>query len=927
MQKTLLFSLFFIFIISKLFSQRISFEDYRYKHIDTNNINRLTKKNKSDSLLVLKYSQLYVKKQKVEYLYFLNNIANNYIEKSQIEKARQILNNNLKLAEDASQYSYESAYSYYLLYKTFVKTRNYLKLSKYGNSFNDAVMKLEPDSMLQCISCSFASKCNFMVRDIEKGFAYFDISNTIARKLGLINILQDNYTNAGNVLTFYEPTQASKFLDYAIYLSKSNEYATSYDIVYLYLINGASYLAQDKFDKAIENFQYSLMILKRDSVNNPRFEYTLNYYLASCYKWNKDYDKAINQLEFFKKGNTYSAKGLQVLGDIYFDQKKYDSTLIYYEQYYNTLPKQTFAKNNNKTLQILNRIAICNMKLGNAKKAKEQFRKCLFYSAGDSTVNDDKLLPNSTPADNSSYYYWHDFINKYTHFIQNEYLKNNTYCLNDVIECYLNDLNSLNNKIFIKSDISNKFMFSSMAKKTSMQLLNFLATQDNIPDSIIDKVWNIVAFSKNNYLNSELSKENTELNFKTDEQNRYDSLSTQFDILSNSTENSPDIIVKQLNCYKDIFVLSYNKKAELLYPSIKLDVCIDSSIANIVADESIIDYYSNDSNIYYFTFVDSKKEFHNVNNASKVLNTIKSVSRSIKSGDETKGDKDKTLIKKLGLDIVLKHNKSLYFIPDNNMATFPIEVLKYNNGKYIAETNNISYLYSINQLTKKESDNNFKNEISCFAPGFLQQSSSNSIPEYGVNREPANHHIYLTPLPYSIEECEKIDSVFREKHSTSLRLNRAATTTNFFKEISNSKILHIATHGTASKNTLNKTGIYLYNDTLGIDFITFDKIKTDKIKTELTVLSACKTAEGVNINGEGKMSLSYGFMFAGSKNVIASLWYVSDKVTQQLMMKFYENIENDKMNYSTALQNAKIDLINQGYSSLDWGSFIILGKR
>lgn len=927
MRKSLLFIIFFIVIFSELFSQVIRFEDYRFKYIDTNNINSFTKKSTNDSLLALKYSKLYVKKQKVEYLYLLNNIAINYIENNETEKARQLLQNNVNLANEIKQNSYENAYSFYLLSKTYVKSRNYQEINKNTNNFKDEIMKLEPDSMLECITYSLMSKCNFMVRNIETGFADFDHSNNLAQSLGLIYVLENNYTNAGNILTFYEPTQASKFLDYAIYLSKSNEYETSYDLVYLYLINGASYLAQDKFDKAIDNFQYSLMVLNRDSVINPRFESILNYYLAQCYKWKRDYKKVINQLEYFKRGNTYSTVGLQILGDLYFQQKKYDSSLVYYEQYYKTLPKQTYAKNNDKSLIILNHMAMCNMKLGNIEKAKKQFRECLFYSAGDSLINDDKLLPNSIPTDNSSYVYWHKYISTYTNLVQDEYIKKGIYSLNEVLECYLKDLYSLNNKIFIKTDMSNKFMFSSMAKETSMRLLDFVSNQSNIPDSIINQVWNSVAFSKNNYLNSKLSKENTELKFTTDEQNRYDSLTSQLDILTKLTEENPDLIAQQLNCYKDILVLSHNKKAELLYPSIRLDVCIDSSIANLGSDEAIIDYYSNDSSIYYFTFIDNKKELHRVNNAPNVLNTLESFSRCIKSGDETKGEKDKSLINELGLDIVLKPNQSIYFIPDNEMATFPIEVLKINNGKYLIETNNVSYLNSISQLIKKESDNIFKSEISFFAPGFLQENSNVLSSKNNNEREPLHQQLHLKPLPYSIKECEQIDSIFREKHSTSLRIYGSATTKNFFKEVSDSRIIHIASHGTASKNSLNKTGIYLYNDTLGIDFITFDKIKTNSIKTELTVLSACKTAEGTNINGEGKMSLSYGFMFAGSRNVVASLWYVSDKVTQEFMMKFYENIKEENMSYSLALQNAKMDFIKQGYSPLDWGGFIILGKK
>jgi CHAT domain-containing protein len=253
------------------------------------------------------------------------------------------------------------------------------------------------------------------------------------------------------------------------------------------------------------------------------------------------------------------------------------------------------------------------------------------------------------------------------------------------------------------------------------------------------------------------------------------------------------------------------------------------------------------------------------------------------------------------------------------MAIFPIETLKNSNGQYLIENNSILYLYSTSQLVDSMDYTEYMNEVTCFAPGFLSNTQDQM-------HDTLHRGVSLNPLPYSIQECQQIDSVFTKNSSTSLRLHYDANTNNFFNDITNSKIIHIATHGIASKNSLNNTGIFLYNDHKGIDFISFDKIKNNSIKAELTVLSACKTAEGMEVDGEGKMSLSYGFMFAGSKNVIASLWDVSDKVTRELMLDFYSNIKNEKMSYSEAMQKAKIDFIKKGYSPIDWGSFILLGR-
>ena len=65
-------------------------------------------------------------------------------------------------------------------------------------------------------------------------------------------------------------------------------------------------------------------------------------------------------------------------------------------------------------------------------------------------------------------------------------------------------------------------------------------------------------------------------------------------------------------------------------------------------------------------------------------------------------------------------------------------------------------------------------------------------------------------------------------------------------------------------------------------------IYTLDLSAELTVLSACQTALGKDIKGEGLVGLTHSFMSAGSKSVVASLWKVDDQATASLMSDFYE---------------------------------------
>ena len=97
------------------------------------------------------------------------------------------------------------------------------------------------------------------------------------------------------------------------------------------------------------------------------------------------------------------------------------------------------------------------------------------------------------------------------------------------------------------------------------------------------------------------------------------------------------------------------------------------------------------------------------------------------------------------------------------------------------------------------------------------------------------------------------------------------------------KIVHFATHGFLNSEHPELSGIVLSmvntdgNKTNG--FMPLHDIYSLNLSADLVVLSACDTALGKDIKGEGLVGLTRGFMSAGSKSVVASLWKVDDRAT------------------------------------------------
>jgi len=81
---------------------------------------------------------------------------------------------------------------------------------------------------------------------------------------------------------------------------------------------------------------------------------------------------------------------------------------------------------------------------------------------------------------------------------------------------------------------------------------------------------------------------------------------------------------------------------------------------------------------------------------------------------------------------------------------------------------------------------------------------------------------------------------------------------------------------------------------------------------ELAVLSACETKLGKAVGAEGTLGLERAFRAAGARAVVASLWKVPDRATQQLMSRFYRNLWEGKMTRLDALRDAQLWMLREG---------------
>jgi len=190
----------------------------------------------------------------------------------------------------------------------------------------------------------------------------------------------------------------------------------------------------------------------------------------------------------------------------------------------------------------------------------------------------------------------------------------------------------------------------------------------------------------------------------------------------------------------------------------------------------------------------------------------------------------------------------------------------------------------------------------------------------------------LESLAYAEEEARNIWKLVQGPRSK-LALNFDATRTlALSRELRDYRIVHFAAHAFADSLHPNLSGIVLSlvdRNGKSIDgFLRVLDIYNAEFNSDLVVLSACQTALGRNIRGEGVLGLTRSFMYAGVPRVVSSLWNVNDRSSSILMSRFYANLLVRKMRPAAALRAAQLSLAGEKRwrSPYYWAAFELQGE-
>ena len=198
------------------------------------------------------------------------------------------------------------------------------------------------------------------------------------------------------------------------------------------------------------------------------------------------------------------------------------------------------------------------------------------------------------------------------------------------------------------------------------------------------------------------------------------------------------------------------------------------------------------------------------------------------------------------------------------------------------------------------------------------------------------NHPGLSALPDSREEIREIGSLFRKKGLTSWLVYEQHSDKERFKSTAcMGRIVHLSTHYLSEPPEIGNGGFLFsgYDPSISTEgetdgVLTIDEISGLQLNADLVVLNACASGIQKLKSGGSRNSMPMVFLKAGARNILSTLWSVTDRLAGEFMINFYRIWLSGKT-YSQALREVKLELISHPETSLPkiWAPYVLTARR
>ncbi len=257
--------------------------------------------------------------------------------------------------------------------------------------------------------------------------------------------------------------------------------------------------------------------------------------------------------------------------------------------------------------------------------------------------------------------------------------------------------------------------------------------------------------------------------------------------------------------------------------------------------------------------------------------------------------------------------RRLIIVPDGPVHRVAFDALRLPDGRYIAERYAVSLAPSAGVLAAlwRRPRSGSERDMRLLAFGDPDFPTGAEIRAGGFQRLPSSGREARLVASYSPA------SVVRTRADASEAFLKNASLDPF-------RVLHFATHTLVDEQTAARTALLLSPGGGESGLVGPGELASLHLDADLVVLSSCRSAGGVIVQGEGLQGLTAPLLQAGARSVVASQWEVGDRSTLRLIESFYRNLAGGAQ-VGDALHRAKLEVLRQGALPREWAAFVTVG--
>jgi CHAT domain-containing protein/tetratricopeptide (TPR) repeat protein len=300
----------------------------------------------------------------------------------------------------------------------------------------------------------------------------------------------------------------------------------------------------------------------------------------------------------------------------------------------------------------------------------------------------------------------------------------------------------------------------------------------------------------------------------------------------------------------------------------------------------------------------------------------------VQSGDST-GPLGRTLGETLLQPAASRLNpaiRRLVIIPDGLLHRLPFDILRLGDGRYAAERYAISLAPSAAVLLTlwKERSGSADRPMRLLAfgdPAFRPTTLDDSGSDARTSRRAGVEG----PLPRLRRSADEARLVARFSPASVVRLRQDASAAYLkHAELTPFRVIHFATHTLVDEHSAARSALVLAPGGGESGLVGPEELAALRFNADLVVLSSCRSAGGVVVNGEGLQGLTAPLVQAGARSVLASQWEVGDRDALEVIRSFYRHVAEGQT-VGEALRRAKVDGIARGTPPREWAAFTMIG--